>query len=87
MAGTSVFKDVDRSNPCALLEVMEATFDRLLAGEVAVQVRFGDEEVRYQPSDIPALRVRIEELRSQCAAQRAGGRRIGVVYINASKGL
>lgn len=60
--------------------------DRFLAGEMTVNVQFGDESVTWQSTDAPMLRSRINELRRQCAAQKSG-KRISTVYITSTKGI
>lgn len=75
----SIFDGIDMSDPCAVAPKLEAALDRLLAGEMTVKARFGKDEVEYQQVDVPALRSRIRELRTQCAAR---GGRSPVAFVN-----
>lgn len=78
---------VDRSDPCALLSAMEEVLDRLLAGELVVRARVGEDERQWQQSDVPGLRIRINELRRKCAAQQTGKPRVSTIYVTSSKGI
>lgn len=66
---TSVFDGIDTADPCALWPVLQSVYDRLVAGEMVVKARFGDDETEYQRADLKALAARIRELRAECSAR------------------
>ena len=70
---TSMFDGIDMGDPCALWPKLQEIHDRLLAGEQVIEARFGTDQKRWQPTDIAALRRRVSELKSECAA-KAGTR-------------
>lgn len=72
MAGSSVFDGIDTSDPCALWPKLQEALDRLLVGEMAVVVRFGEDEVRFQEGDTRMLRRRVSQLKAECRARSAG---------------
>lgn len=72
MAG-SIFDGIDMSNPCEVWPVMQAAYDRLLAGEQVVNAKFGSDNVEFQAGNVTAMKSRIAELKRECAA-KCGGR-------------
>lgn len=74
----SIFDGIDMSDPCAVWPKLQEVLDRLLAGEMSVMARFGQDERRWQGSDVRALTARIAQLKSDCAAKQTGspGRRV-----------
>ncbi|MCX2722604.1 hypothetical protein [Roseibium salinum] len=70
---SSIFDGVDMSNPCLVYPKLEEVLNRLLAGEMVVRARVGEDERQWQQSQIPALQARIRQLKSECA--RKSGQR------------
>ena len=70
---SSIFDGIDMSDPCAVWPKLQEVLDRLLAGEMVVRARFGDDEQDFQRASIPALERRINTLKGQCLA--ASGQR------------
>lgn len=68
----SIFDGIDMRDPCALWPKMQEIYDRLLAGEQVVSTRFGNDETRWQATNMPALAKRIQELKAECAAKSSG---------------
>lgn len=78
----SVFDGVDTSDPCQMWPVLQDVLDKLLAGEMSVRGRFGDDEQEWQRTDIGALRQRIRELKHDCAVKQGvvTGRRRAISF-------
>lgn len=56
-------------DPCAEAERLRAIRTEIISGRSESQVRFGDEEVRYQKSDLAALNREIARLEAECAGE------------------
>lgn len=69
----SVFDGIDMSDAAAVLPRLETARDRLLAGEMTVEVHSGDEVVKFQTVDLAALERRIGELRDRLQPSQARG--------------
>lgn len=57
---------------------LEGARDALISGKSRVEVRVGDEAIRYQPADLAALERRIKDL--QAEARMRNRRAIGVSF-------
>lgn len=66
---SSIFDGIDITDPCAMWPKLQEVADRLVAGEMVVRARFGEEERQYQHANIPELKRRIRELKLECARQ------------------
>jgi len=64
---TSPFDGIDMSDPCSLWPKLQEVYDRLIAGEMVVKSRFGDDEREWQRSNSGELKDRIRQLKAQCA--------------------
>ncbi|WP_319568368.1 hypothetical protein [Cohaesibacter marisflavi] len=64
---SSIFDGIDMSDPCAVWPKLQQVCDRLLAGEMVVKARFGDDEREWQRGNLSELRKRIIELKAECA--------------------
>lgn len=69
---SSVFDGIDMSDPCSVWPVLDEVLNRLLAGEMAVRGRFGNDEHQFQQSDIDGLKSRIRTLKAECTAKQTG---------------
>ena len=72
-------------DPCAEAERLRAIRTDLISGRAESQVRFGDEEVRYQKGDLAELNKEIARLEALCAGETkptrfAKGVRFGRIY-------
>ena len=67
---SSIFDGIDMSDPCAVAPQLEAVLNRLLAGEMVAEARFGEDTVRFQESDIRLLDTRVRQLKAECQARR-----------------
>lgn len=67
---SSIFDGVDMSDPCAMWPKLQQVVDRLLAGEMVVSARFGDDERSWQKTDLKSLQARIRQLQSECARKQ-----------------
>tara|TARA_R110002020_G_scaffold113518_8_gene261081 strand:- start:3577 stop:3846 length:270 start_codon:yes stop_codon:yes gene_type:complete len=72
MARPSLLDGIDMSDPCAVWPKLEEALNRLLVGEMAVSVSFGEDEVRFQESDTRMLRRRVSQLKAECRARSTG---------------
>ena len=69
---SSVFDGIDISDPCSVWPKLDEVLNRLLAGEMSVRGRFGNDEHQFQQSDIGALESRIRTLKAECIAKTTG---------------
>lgn len=70
MAASSIFDGIDMSDPCAVAPKMEEALNRLLAGEMTVEARFGTDAVVWQQSDAKLLEARVRQLKTECQARQ-----------------
>ena len=69
---SSIFDGIDMSDPCLVWPKLDEVLNRLLAGEMSVRGRFGNDEHQFQQSDIGALDSRIRTLKAECIAKTTG---------------
>lgn len=65
------------SNPCGALPALRAAYYSLLAGANVHTVRFGDQIVTFNSSNVKELSAEIQRLEAQCEAPRRRARRAG----------
>ncbi len=66
---SSIFDNIDMSDPCEVWPKLQEVHDRLLAGEMVVRGKFEEDEQEFQRVDLPAIIRRIRELKYECAAK------------------
>lgn len=71
----SPFDGIDTSDPCAAWPILNRALLELLAGASESRIRFGSDEVMFQPftaQHIPELRREVNRLKAACEAKAAG---------------
>lgn len=66
--GLDVLNGITINEPCALADQLRAARLRLIAGEAAIRVEFGDKNIWLKPANLTALTAEIAKLDAQCAA-------------------
>lgn len=72
---TSVFDGVDLTDPCAVKDVLEAQYYRVLVGETVLRIGSGPDQVTYSQANANALLETINRLKAECEAKTTGGKR------------
>jgi hypothetical protein len=66
---------VDMDDPCAVVAALRKVRLQLAAGGGVVRARFGEDDVQFSASSMPALRDLIAEYEGLCAAKSGHRRR------------
>ena len=60
---------IDINDPCAVIGYLKLVRLRLIAGEVEIKARFGEDEVTFKASNLRNINAEIARLEPECAAQ------------------